>query len=622
MKFILVPFQINKNSRLFILVNLLAAIILILIIPSTVCAWTFWEHNHLGLNSYWNACYEIFLILDKGIIEADEGMISRFSIACGNINAYKNSEKAKPFPSGQNRLLNDILYSISNTYGQACAISGDHADNPEDLLYEQRDIESIKHYLVLASENSPHFHPQVTRMWQKYHSEAVSFAMSGYKAENIISAREHFDKAFYYNAFADHFLQDSFSSGHMCFNRQASSAGSAKVFHDVWNERGRLVSNSKGEYWTTYGDGSIWHCSEQWQNNYDNWRNLPRKSRIKKKISPRYWGMGLSPDPPDKPSIAFCRRVKESERRIQIASNASIYEVIHTFVFGEKRTHSTMIFRDVSLEFPKSALINPYFREILLPNTFIFRKWNRKTYDDNYNVENYEVVNLDQIFVAPKRLLIFDSEMPIIMHFKPPLYSISALLGYSLNLEGQVKQPLEIGMLAGLKYNSSSFSHMNIPFEIAVNTKISISIGSSPNGILTHEVLIGYLVGHKYVKNRLLPRGYFRLAISDKEDGEIKKAYGEEYDKNKLETYRDTFYVDSSSTVYMAYRAHIEAGDWVLRLSAGPLFSAIDFVSLEIEDRTDSAVNYFFKTETQPGVYFSLGIGKLGAVIHSQPKSK
>jgi hypothetical protein len=61
----------------------------------------------------------------------------------------------------------------------------------------------------------------------------------------------------YENAFADHYLQDSYASGHMGFNRRASSAAAAKVFHDYWNRRGRVVSNRAGARWLAYGDGRL-----------------------------------------------------------------------------------------------------------------------------------------------------------------------------------------------------------------------------------------------------------------------------------------------------------------------------------------------------------------------------
>jgi hypothetical protein len=66
-----------------------------------------------------------------------------------------------------------------------------------------------------------------------------------------------FEAALAIEAFAQHYLQDSFASGHMGFNRVASSNASALVYHDHWSQRGRCVANQKNEAWYTYGDGYL-----------------------------------------------------------------------------------------------------------------------------------------------------------------------------------------------------------------------------------------------------------------------------------------------------------------------------------------------------------------------------
>ncbi len=76
--------------------------------------------------------------------------------------------------------------------------------------------------------------------------------------EHGIDAIDAYDSAFYRNAFADHFLQDSHAAGHMGFNRSASSIAATTAYHGVWNARGRLVESRDGAL--TYGDGLLKHA--------------------------------------------------------------------------------------------------------------------------------------------------------------------------------------------------------------------------------------------------------------------------------------------------------------------------------------------------------------------------
>lgn len=73
--------------------------------------------------------------------------------------------------------------------------------------------------------------------------------------------------AYAMNAFADHYLEDSFSAGHMRVPRKllhddlAVSDLCAQFMHGEDNAIGLSVVNPKGENWTAYGDDYLSEAS-------------------------------------------------------------------------------------------------------------------------------------------------------------------------------------------------------------------------------------------------------------------------------------------------------------------------------------------------------------------------
>jgi hypothetical protein len=200
----------------------------------TAGAWGSVEHQQLGQTSYLRACGELAAAAGPRAL-FDRGVAARLEIACG-----------------RNVDVTALLY------GDATAIAGDYLAHPSDFISQQGawTFNSKKHYLLLALENSQHFNPMATRSWAEYHQRAIADALAA-AGEQGLAGSERFGQAVQESAFADHFLQDSFASGHMGFNRTASSASAAKAFHDSWNARGRAVGDRAGRRWFTYGDGLL-----------------------------------------------------------------------------------------------------------------------------------------------------------------------------------------------------------------------------------------------------------------------------------------------------------------------------------------------------------------------------
>ncbi len=71
--------------------------------------------------------------------------------------------------------------------------------------------------------------------------------------------------AFVVNAFADHYLQDAFSSGHrVVFRTLFGSLTTDKVLHDFFGKRGLLSINLNNNKWVGYGDG--YYDKKEWKN--------------------------------------------------------------------------------------------------------------------------------------------------------------------------------------------------------------------------------------------------------------------------------------------------------------------------------------------------------------------
>ncbi|HJV79186.1 MAG TPA: hypothetical protein VJ602_12445 [Paludibacter sp.] len=69
-------------------------------------------------------------------------------------------------------------------------------------------------------------------------------------------AKKYLYYSFLYNGFADHFLEDAFSAGHLLVNRTVfSSLVNNMPIHNFYCKYGTEVVNLNGEQWKEYGDG-------------------------------------------------------------------------------------------------------------------------------------------------------------------------------------------------------------------------------------------------------------------------------------------------------------------------------------------------------------------------------
>ncbi|SKA43342.1 hypothetical protein SAMN04488128_106171 [Chitinophaga eiseniae] len=105
-------------------------------------------------------------------------------------------------------------------------------------------------------------------MYVTLHVLAIDLAeQSGFLSrQNEAASRQLLLYAMLFNAFADHFLEDAFSAGHLVVNRTVfESITNNKSLHDFYSANGATVVNRKGEIWHAYGDGQFNNPHHSWQ---------------------------------------------------------------------------------------------------------------------------------------------------------------------------------------------------------------------------------------------------------------------------------------------------------------------------------------------------------------------
>jgi hypothetical protein len=125
------------------------------------------------------------------------------------------------------------------------------------------DLIPLGRYLKLSTMNWDHFGEWAILAYQAGHAVALGQAITAHNATDPAQAKALLTKAYAMNAFADHFLSDLFSAGHIREPRrqiyQTARVGvtanlCAKGMHDEDCKYGLRVSNAMGDTWRAYGD--------------------------------------------------------------------------------------------------------------------------------------------------------------------------------------------------------------------------------------------------------------------------------------------------------------------------------------------------------------------------------
>jgi hypothetical protein len=157
--------------------------------------------------------------------------------------------------------------------GEWSRLAADHTEKPEQLTSIKLEDIIVDYgiFARLVTSNYRHFQPASVASWQEEHGRAIEAAVEGSRYDGLVAVRR-FEAALAIEAFAQHYLQDSFASGHMGFNRVASSNAAALTYHDANSRRGRCVADQHGALWYTFGDDAL--CPP-YQKEYCRYRELP-----------------------------------------------------------------------------------------------------------------------------------------------------------------------------------------------------------------------------------------------------------------------------------------------------------------------------------------------------------
>lgn len=125
-------------------------------------------------------------------------------------------------------------------------------------------------YIKLAENNFDHFIPDAITAYKTGHQTALKTALIAhglYQNNDLETAEQTLQIAYAQNAYANHFLSDAMSSGHMRTPRRLLDSKSylpsvlnlliANLMHDEDNVLGLNVHNASGHSWHAYGDGML-----------------------------------------------------------------------------------------------------------------------------------------------------------------------------------------------------------------------------------------------------------------------------------------------------------------------------------------------------------------------------
>ncbi|KAI0833668.1 fungal fucose-specific lectin-domain-containing protein [Trametes gibbosa] len=120
----------------------------------------------------------------------------------------------------------------------------------------------LQRLTILRPDDFPSYLGLALINWDHFGADARTAYNAGHGLALRVAADGDLEKAYTLNAFADHFLEDSFSAGHLRTPRRSLHGSTANFFpdlcakfmHDEDCAIGLSVRNRRGESWTCFGD--------------------------------------------------------------------------------------------------------------------------------------------------------------------------------------------------------------------------------------------------------------------------------------------------------------------------------------------------------------------------------
>jgi len=242
--------------------------------------WSGGEHLELGLEGVLLACESLDIPQDRcpgqTIARADKKFSFKYGEILTSADYYNTPEEFYKDKKS------NIVRAIKCAYKQKNSHLAQRNGEAEASDCRSTGIWSLPGYLEVVSQNYAHFGWNNMVAYVNYHGKALLLAQRGHelKATQPATARDLFNKALVYNAFADHYLTDAFASGHIRVPRIQIKRWAKDQFFGVFRasrgdlltmylhniesqnlhtkkEQGLRVRNSLGDIWLTRGDGNL-----------------------------------------------------------------------------------------------------------------------------------------------------------------------------------------------------------------------------------------------------------------------------------------------------------------------------------------------------------------------------
>ena len=279
----------------------LPALALTLLVPRSAYAYFYHEHVSIG-----NAAMQVFartyrqqtsgfwkllpMAYDSAASAYTFPYLSRYesSIGYGTLNALSGDHTVSPLVLQEHLLTPNSkllrVIALQKQFGAAHFASAPDGQLAKlDPEYLKLAIGNRSHFYLYGKSASAHlaaFDPaDVDRLlnpaneqevlrrlhdtnalnaYATIHAAAIRLAEMAGSEPDEAAARQLLYYAFLYNGFADHFLEDAFSAGHLLVKRTLfSMLVNNKALHDFYSKHGTRVVNANGEIWTAFGDDAF-----------------------------------------------------------------------------------------------------------------------------------------------------------------------------------------------------------------------------------------------------------------------------------------------------------------------------------------------------------------------------
>lgn len=242
--------------------------------------WTEGEHLELGMDGSYLACQMLGISKNQcpnqRILRADKKMQFQYGEIVTSADFY--------YTPGE--FYADTTSNISKIVKCAYRQKLFHAaQKKHEIDYpscEMTALFAIPGFLEVVSQNQNHFGWNNMATYVELHGQALQFAKKSneMRVSDPVQSKRFFHKALIYNAFADHYLTDGFASGHIRVPRLQikewafrglsgllkSKRGDLLTMYlhnfestdlHTGREMGFQVRNSRGDFWSTRGDGHL-----------------------------------------------------------------------------------------------------------------------------------------------------------------------------------------------------------------------------------------------------------------------------------------------------------------------------------------------------------------------------